>query len=326
MSTAEPTPARSERDVAAAIDPAVVMRIKNLQLRARAVVEGFYNGLHRSPHHGFSVEFSEYRSYTKGDDPRGIDWKLFARSDRYYVKRFEDETNRRCYLVLDQSRSMAYGSLEYSKIDYAQTLVASLAFYLSLQRDNVGLMTFDETVGEFLSARQRPGHLHQLMVALARAPQGSGTDLAAPLEQIATLIRKRGLVVLVSDMLAPLETLQVHLGYLRSRGHEVIVLRVLDPAELQLQLPEPGMVVDMETGQEIYLDPEAAREEYRRRFDEHAAQLQSICHSLGVDSYSLRTDQPLGDALHDVVSAQQRRSRSVARGGALRAAVRGGAG
>ena len=169
----------------ASIDPLAVMRIKNLQLRATAVVEGFYNGLHRSPFHGFSVEFSEYRPYTVGDDLRGLDWKLYARTDRYYIKKFEDETNRRCYLVLDQSKSMGFGSLGYNKIEYAKTLVATMAYYLTLQRDSVGVMTFDERIGEFISAHNRQGHLRQIMVALSRPVAGSGTDLDQPLREIA---------------------------------------------------------------------------------------------------------------------------------------------
>ena len=310
----------------AAIDPAAVMRIKNLQLRAKAVVEGFYNGQHRSPFHGFSVEFSEYRPYTNGDDPRGLDWKLYARSDRYYIKQFEDETNRRCYLVLDQSKSMAFGSLDYTKIEYARTLAASLAYFLMLQRDNVGLLTFDESIGEFLSARHRPGHLHQLMVCLAREAKGQGTDLAAPLERIATLIRKRGLIVLISDLLAPPETLRTNLAYLRSRGHEVVVLRMLDPAEIEFKMSAPGMVVDMESGREIYLDPDTARADYLKRFNEHDQQLRTVCQSLGCDYYRIGTDQPLDRVLFDVVNSQQRRGRRVSRGGALAAASRSGGG
>ena len=220
----------------AAVDPVAVMRIKDLQLRAKAVVEGFYNGLHRSPFHGFSAEFSEYRPYTIGDDLRRLDWKLFARSDRYYIKQFEDETNRRCYLVLDQSRSMGFGSLEYTKIEYAKTLSATLAYFLTLQRDSVGLMTFDEGIGEFISARQRSGHFRQLLVALSRPVQGTGTDLGQPLQQIAALVRRRGLIILVSDMLASVDTLRTNLAYLRSRGHEVLILRILDPAEIELQM------------------------------------------------------------------------------------------
>jgi uncharacterized protein (DUF58 family) len=308
---------------AAEIDPLAVMRIKDLQLRAKAVVEGFYNGLHRSPFHGFSVEFSEYRPYAVGDDLRSLDWKLFARCDRYYIKKFEDETNRRCYLILDQSKSMAFGSLEYTKIQYARTLVATIAYYLTQQRDSVGLLTFDETIGDFISARHRPGHLRQILVCLSKPVSGSGTDLGAPLRQIASLVRRRGLILLVSDLLAPTESLRTNLAYLRSRGHEVIILRTLDPSELELKLDSPSMVVDMESGKEIYLDPEAARSEYLTRFGEHQRELQSICDSLGIELYPISTDQPLEQALFDFVAMQQRRSRAAVRSGMLVGASRG---
>ena len=317
------SPAARKADATASIDPLAVMRIKDLVLRAKAVVEGFYNGLHRSPFHGFSVEFSEYRPYSMGDDLRSLDWKLFARTDRYYIKKFEDETNRRCYLILDQSRSMGFGSLDYSKIDYAQTLVATFAYYLTLQRDSVGLMTFDEGVGEFISARQREGHFRQMMVALSRPVAGSGTDLSKPLMQIAALVRRRGLIVLVSDMLAPADALRTNLAYLRSRGHEVVIIRVADPAELELKLKAPSMVVDMETQREIYLDPEAANQAYTQQFSDHREQLQAICDSLGVEIYETRTDQPLDDALFHVVSTHRRRSGGPARAGMLSSSVGG---
>lgn len=321
---ADSRPADKRPAVAAQADPLAVMRIKDLQLRAKAVVEGFYNGLHRSPFHGFSVEFSEYRPYTVGDDLRGLDWKLFARSDRHYIKKFEDETNRRCYLVLDQSRSMGFGSLDYSKIDYARTLVATLAYYLTLQRDSVGLMTFDEAIGDFISARNRAGHLRQVFVALSREIRGSGTDLDVPLRQIASLIRRRGLVILVSDLLAPMETLRTNLAYLRSRGHEVMILRIIDPAELQLQIESPSMVVDMESGKEIYIDPEAARRDYVERFEEHGRQVRAICDSLGVDFFPITTDQPMEQALFHLVDSQHRRSARTARSGMLASANRSG--
>ena len=170
---------------------------------------------------------------TRRDDLRYLDWRLFARTDRYYIKRFEDETNRRCYLLVDLSRSMGYSSGDYSKAEYARTLAATIAYYLSLQRDSVGLLTFDQRVSEFHAARHRPGHMHRLLVSLERAVQGEDTDLHAPLEQIATLIRKRGLIILISDLLAGTETLRTNLGFLRSRGHEGMVLRVLDPGEVE---------------------------------------------------------------------------------------------
>ncbi len=190
-----PSPRRPDEAAAtgaALIDPQTLMRIKSLQMRARVAVEGFIKGIHRSPYHGFSVEFSEYREYTPGDDPRYLDWRLYARSDRYYVKRFEDETNLRCYLVLDTSRSMGYRSGPYSKIEYARTAAATIAYFLSAQRDAVGLLTFEDRITDYLPPRHRPGHLRRLMALLEREPQGRATDLAGPLEQIAATVRSAG--------------------------------------------------------------------------------------------------------------------------------------
>src|SRR5215211_3164808 len=210
MSKSPSTPTPSPRSASTFIDPPTLMRIKSLQLRAQIVVQGFLSGLHRSPHHGFSVEFSEYRQYTPGDDTRYVDWRLFARSDRYYIKRFEEETNLRCYLLVDLSKSMGYGSLEYTKVEYARTAAATLAYFLSMQRDAVGLVTFDERIADYLPARYRPGHLHRLMLSLERAVAGTSTDLSAPLEQVAATVRKRGLVVLISDLLVSTERLKTH--------------------------------------------------------------------------------------------------------------------
>ena len=308
----------------AGIDPAAVMRIKDLQLQAKTVVDGFFTGLHRSPVHGSSVEFSEYRPYTIGDDLRGLDWKLYARSDRYFIKKFEDETNRNCYLIVDQSKSMGYGSIDYTKIEYARTLAATLAYYLTRQRDSIGLVTFDEMIGDFISAKNRIGQFHQMMVALSRPIRGSGTDIDGPLKQIASLVHRRGLIVLISDLLAPIDSLQTNLAYLRSRGHEVVILRVLDPSELELRLSSPSMVVDMESAREIYLDPDAARSQYKENFGRHQTELQDVCDSLGVDLYEMVTESPLEDALFHVIDAQQRRRRGSSRGGMLAGAARAG--
>lgn len=293
------------------LDPAALMRIKNLELRARLVVEGFLSGLHRSPYHGFSVEFTEYRQYTPGDDPRYLDWKLFARSDRFYLKRFEDETNLRCHLLVDLSRSMGYGSLAYTKAEYAKTAAATIAYFLALQRDAVGLVTFDDGIQEVLPARYRPGHTHRLMVALERAPAGVGTDLAAPLEQIARTARKRGLVVLLSDLLAPLEALETQLGYLRSQRHEVAVMRVLDPTEVDFPFSAATMFRDVETGRELYVDPELARERYRQRFQAHAEAVKDSCNRLGVDLYHVGTERPVEQTLFDLLNARMRRGRRI---------------
>src|SRR5947208_12350213 len=211
------------------IHPKALMSIKNLELRARIVVEGFWTGIHRSPYHGFSVEFTEYRQYTPGDDPRYLDWRLYARNDRYYIKKFEDETNLRCHLLVDNSRSMGYGSLPYTKAQYANTLAGTLAYFLYLQGDAVGLLSFDEGLRDYLPARNRTGHLRHLMLALEKPAAGQGTNLAPPLKRMAAIVRKRGLMVLLSDFLAPIERLQAELITLTAAGHEVILFQVLDP-------------------------------------------------------------------------------------------------
>src|SRR5436305_544016 len=206
------------------------MSIKNLELRARVVVEGFWHGLHRSPYHGFSVEFTEYRQYSPGDDPRYLDWRLYARTDRFFIKKFEDETNLRCHLLVDNSRSMTYGSLAYTKAQYANTLAATLAYFLYLQGDAVGLLTFDEQIRDYLPARHRKGHLRHLMLNLEKDAGGTQTDLAAPLKRIVEIVRKRGLMVLISDFLAPIELLEPELISLAACGHEVVLFQILDPA------------------------------------------------------------------------------------------------
>jgi len=296
------------------------MRIKSLQLRARAVVEGFYAGIHRSPYHGFSVEFSEYRQYAPGDDLRYFDWRLFARSDRGYVKRFEDETNVLCYILADLSRSMSFGSTDVTKSDYARTLAATLAYFLHQQRDAVGLVTFDERIVDYLPPRHRPGHLRRLMAMLDRAPQGQSTDLALPLEQIAQTVRKRGLVVLISDLLAEVGEFATKLGYLRSRGHDVVVFRVLDPAEVSFTFSAPSEFNDLETGRRLYIDPEAARAQYLERFATHATALEQACRDNGVDLVDCPTDRPLELALFDLLRSRMRRGRI-----RRRPATRGGA-
>lgn len=291
------------------------MRIKDLQLRARVVVEGLYAGMHRSPYHGFSVEFSEYRQYSAGDDLRFLDWRLYARSDRYYVKRFEDETNLRCHLLVDLSRSMGFGSAEYTKIDYAKTMAATLAYFLFQQRDAVGMLTFDEAIREYLPPRYRTGHLRQLMVMLDRPLQGNETDIVRPLLRVAELVKKRGLIVLISDLLTPTDLLRTHLAYLRSRGHEVVIFRILDPDEVTFSFSDPAMFHDLESRSTLYVDPKAARGDYLRRFREHQNAIREMCHELGIDLYELTIDQPLEHVLFDFLSVRSRDGRQTRRRG-----------
>ncbi len=290
----------------AGVDPAAVMRIKSLKLRAKTVVEGFFSGLHRSPTHGSSIEFNEYRAYVPGDDLRNLDWKLYARSDRYFIKKFEDETNRRCYLVVDQSRSMGYGSVGYSKTEYARTVAATLAYFLTNQHDAVGVLTFDHELGDFLPAKIGAKHFHQILVELSRPATGEGTDIEKPLRQVTSLVPRRGLVLLISDLLAPPEMLKVQLAAMRARGHEVVLLRTIDPAELDLGLEAPAMVVDVETGRQIYVDPSDVKARYAERFAEHRRQVEQICESVGVGYYELSTDTSLDRALAYLIDARNR--------------------
>src|SRR5215831_2709066 len=264
------------------VHPKALMSIRNLELRARVVVEGFWSGIHRSPYHGFSVEFTEYRQYTPGDDPRYLDWRVFARSDRYFIKKFEDETNLRCHLLVDSSRSMSYGSTGYTKAQYAATLAATLACFLYLQGDAVGLLTFDEEIRDYLPARHRTGHLRHLMLALEQPAVGSATDLASPLKRIVEVVRKRGLIVLISDFLAPIERLETELTALAACGHEIVVFQVLDPAELNFNFDSAAMFEDIESGRTLFIDPNTARKEYLQKLEAHFNALRSSCQRLGI--------------------------------------------
>jgi uncharacterized protein (DUF58 family) len=288
------------------IDPHALMQIRSLELRAKAVVEGFFAGMHRSPYHGFSVEFTEYRQYVPGDDPRYLDWRLYARSDRYFVKRFEDETNLRCHLLLDTSRSMGFGKLPYTKADYAKTLAATLGYFLNTQRDAVGLVRFDEQIEEFIPARYRVGQLRRIMHALERPAEGKSTNLAVPLDQIAERVRKRGMLVLISDLLAPLDEMETKLGYFRARGHEVVVFQTLDPSEMTLDFDEPALFHDVESGREIYVDPKHAREQYVARLNRHLAAIDATCAKLGIEAWRVTTDTPLEAGLGDFLRSRQR--------------------
>jgi len=289
------------------------MAIRNLELRARVVVEGFWSGLHRSPYHGFSVEFTEYRPYTPGDDLRYLDWQLLARTDRCYIKKFEDETNLRCHLLVDNSRSMTYGSLAWTKAQYANTLAATLAWFLHQQGDAVGLLTFDQEIREHLPARNRPGHLRHLMLALEKPAAGSATDLAAPLKRIVEIVRKRSLMVLISDLLAPIENLESNLAVLTATGHEVLVFQMFDPAELAFQFSQPVMFQDVESSRELFIDPLSARKTYLARLAAHNETVLATCRKLGVAHRQHATDQPLELALYDFLRERMQRGKFVKR-------------
>ncbi len=313
--TEESATSRSVGTAGSMIDPVSLMRIKSMELRAKVVVEGFWKGIHKSPYHGFSVEFTEYRQYTTGDDPRYIDWHLYARSDRLYIKKFEDETNLRCHLLLDQSKSMGYSSRSYTKAQYAGTLGATLAYFLFTQGDAVGLATFDDEIRQYMQPRNRPGYLRRLMAALEASPEGTATDLGPPLQRIGQMLNKRGLIILISDLLASINRLEPDLSYLCAGGHDVVVFNVLDPAELNFDFNSPALFQDMETGRRMYVDPSDFQDSYKRMLNKHFEAAESICKKLGIDYYLFATNRPFDLALLDFLQSRMHRRKQTRRTG-----------
>ncbi len=294
-------------------DPAALMRIRNLELRARAVVEGFSKGLHRSPRHGFSAEFAEYRSYVPGDDIRYLDWKVLARRDRCFIRKFREETNLRTHLLLDLSRSMSYGSLTYTKLEYARTLAATLAVFLHQQGDEIGLLTYDEVPRDYLPPRHRSGHLHAILAALGRPALGKSAALHSPVEAILSRGRMRGLMFVISDFLTPLDELKGPLSALAACGHDVTLLQTLDPAEISFNFDSSVNFEDLESGRVFPTDPTSIRAGYLKKFNAHQQGLKSLCDTLGVIHHLLPTNQPLESALHTYLSDRLGRGQQVAR-------------
>lgn len=307
-------PASSIPAAHASLDPQALLAIDDLELRARTVLEGVRAGLHRSPFTGFSAEFTEYRQYSPGDDLRYLDWRVLARTDRHFLKKFEEETNLRCFLLVDASRSMRFGSGTVTKADYARTLVATLAWFLHQQRDVVGTALFDEHVHDVVPPRWRAGHLRHVFATLSREPAGRDTDLAAALRETARLCRRRSMIVVVSDFLTSATDWSSALNELTAAGHDVRALQVLDPAEVSLDgFGRAALWEDLETGQTRYIDPAQARALYRQRFNTHADAVRVAFDRAAVDRQVITTDEPLDRALLRFL-----RSRSIRPRGAVR--------
>jgi uncharacterized protein (DUF58 family) len=268
-----------------------------MELRARTIVEGFLIGLHRSPYKGFSVEFSEYRQYMPGDDLSLLDWKLYARSDRYYVKKFEEETNLECHLLLDASGSMRYGSGPVTKLDYGSYLAASLAYLMDRQHDAVGLMAFAEEILMHLPASARPGHLRRLLLQLDRLEAGRGSDLSKPLHRLAEALSRRGMVVLISDLLDEPDDVVTGLRHLRFRGSDVIVFHLLDHAELTFPFERATRFQDLETEDEVMAVPATVRDHYLKEIGDLIARYERELRLGGIDYFLVDTQKPLDFAL-----------------------------
>jgi len=288
------------------LDPNVLAGIASLDLVAKTVVDGFVAGLHRSPDFGFSQEFAEYRAYTPGDDLRHVDWNLFARTERCYLKRYRGETNSQLTVLLDASNSMQYTSGPPRKMDYARYIAASL-FYLAIhnQRDAAGLIVFDNEVREYIKPSTRPGQLARLFAALDQAEPRAVTNFIKPFKHLQTHRHRRGIAIVISDFYEEPETIVRTIAQLRFRGNDVVLFHILDPQEVLPVLNGSAILVDLETNRKIEVVPEYTKTTYRAKVDAHIEQLRSRARGAGMDYQLLVTNQPLDNALREYLSLRK---------------------
>jgi uncharacterized protein (DUF58 family) len=288
------------------LDPLALSRLKNLSLAARLVVEGFFAGMHKSPHKGFSVEFAEHREYTPGVDPRHIDWRVFGRRDKLYVKQYEEETSLRCYLLLDKSASMGYkhsGSL--TKLEYGSFVAASLAYLMAFQHDAVGLITYDSGVRGRIPPRQGPGHLRVVMEQLEDTAPGGETSISETFHQLAETIKRRALVVVISDLFDDPVALVESLKHFRHKKHEVVVLHTLDPAERTFPFDDITLIEDMESKREVISDPRAFRKAYLEEIDKFLTTIREGCLGSQIDYALAETSEKFDNFLGTYLAKRQ---------------------
>lgn len=293
------------------LDPRMLAKLHGLKLRARHIVEGFVAGLHRSPFHGFSIEFAEHREYTPGDDLRYVDWKVYGRSDKVYLKQFEDETNLICYIVLDVSESMGFqgpGS-PMSKLEYAQCLAASLAWLVLQQQDAVGITTFDSQIRALLRPSSNASQLQQAVQVLEGCQASEETSAGPIFHHLAQRLNKRGVVVILSDLFDNTESLLAGLKHFRHRRHDVILFHVLDAAELDFPFHDPTLFKGLEHLPDVHVDPAALRRAYLHEFEAFLKSVRAGCRAQQIDYQLMRTDQPLDWALSTYLAARAERVR-----------------
>ncbi|MBI2193999.1 MAG: DUF58 domain-containing protein [Planctomycetes bacterium] len=290
------------------LDPKILGKVSRLGIKARLIVEGYISGLHESPFHGYSVEFAQHREYVPGDDIRDVDWKVWARSDRYYIKQYEEETNLRAYLVVDVSESMAYQSGLLSKMDYACYVAASLAYLMLRQQDSVGLVLFDEKVRRFVRDSSHPSHLKVLLQELELATPSSGTHMEPIFHDLADRLRRKGLLIVISDLLTDPERLLFGLEHVRHRRHEVIVFHVLDEAERTFPFEEMTLFEGMENGPRLFTEPLSLRQAYLAELESFIGKVRRGCRENRIDYVPLSTSDPLDIALSSYLANRLARS------------------
>jgi len=289
------------------LDPKLLSRLSNLELVARSVVDGFLTGLHRSPLFGFSLEFAEYRPYVQGDDPRFIDWNVFSRTERTYIKRYLGETNTQLVILFDASASMGFGSAGVTKIQYARFLASALAYLSIRQHDAAGLIIFDNKVRSFRPPSTRPGHLMALLHLLERAEPATTTNIELPFEHFQQHLTHRGLVAVISDFYADPDRVLKAVRPLAYHGQDLAFFHILDPAELQPSFSESTLLEDMETGDQLEVSAEYARKEYATRIKEHSETMKRKAQDVGADYILLNTSEPLDLALREYLLFRTRR-------------------
>jgi len=290
------------------LDPELLARVGSLELLARAVVEGFMSGLHRSPFTGFSTEFTEYRQYNQGDDLRYLDWRLLGRTDRYFIKKYRADTNTQCHLLIDTSASMSYASGTVTKLQYAQFLAASLAYLLNRQQDSVGLVAFAEKVHTHVPARNRTGHMRTIFGHLSRLEAGGQTKLNESLHQLAEILTRRGIVVVISDFYDEPERLKEAFQHLRFKGHDLVAFHVLDQNEMDFKFDDPVLLLeDAETQEQMPVLPDVVMNGYRERMRRHVDDMRTCAAANHVDYEMLTTKQPLDFALFSFLSRRSSR-------------------
>jgi len=290
------------------VDPKVLARIGNLELVARSVVDGFINGLHRSPYFGASVDFAEHRGYVPGDDIRRVDWRLFARTDRFYIKEYEADSNMNFAVLLDVSKSMGFGSEGMTKLDYARMVAGCLTYLVHRQRDRVGLVAFDDDVVEFVPPSAK--HMDVALHVLDRVKPANPGSLKRPMAKVAEHFGRRGVLVLISDLYEEPDAIMEAIGPLRFRGHDVIVFHVLDRAELDFEYADPSAFEDLESGEQIPVVPEALRDQYRELVQAHVAALSERFSANRIDYSLVNTSSPLDHVLFSYLSGRERLTRT----------------
>ena len=288
------------------LKPEIVTSLSSLALRARLIVEGYIIGKHRSPYHGFSVEFAEHKSYDIGDDVRNIDWKLFGKTDRLYIKRYEEETNLKTHIIIDNSKSMSYSSGSVSKINYANSLIASIAYLMINQQDAVGLIQFSDKINSFIPPKSRRSHLNTIINQLSETVEGKDTFIEPVLHEMAERINKRGLVILVSDLLDDPKTIMNGLKHFRHRKQEVIVFHILDKKEIDFDFNKRTKFIDVETGEELSTEPWHIRENYKRLMKERQKLFKKECNSQLIDYVPVLTNESLEKCIAEYLNKRKK--------------------